>query len=151
PIVDAVKSLGNGQTPAAISPSAGGLADAVLREMARGRLLRWAGVLAIVFCVVTLGVAMVAPNWRQPLSPSESWQVRTTLRTETPILSMAFSPDGRALASGCWDGSVRVLDISKAKNEIKLRGHLGPVVSVCFSPDGKTLASASLHDTRVRL
>lgn len=52
-----------------------------------------------------------------------------------------FSPDGTTLATGHWDGSVRLLDLSGDQPLRVLRGHRLPVRQVAFSTDGKTLLS----------
>jgi WD40 repeat protein len=64
---------------------------------------------------------------------------------------VAFSPDGKILASGSNGGYVRLWDVaSRRLRGHPLTGHTGPVFSVVFSPDGKTLATAS-GDGTVRL
>ena len=66
------------------------------------------------------------------------------------VWSVAFSPDGRQLASGSYDNSVRLWDVASAKELRACTGHQGSVWSVAFSPDGRQLASGS-DDKSVRL
>ena len=66
------------------------------------------------------------------------------------VSSVAFSPDGKMLASASWDSTVRLWDPATGAALQTLKGHTDSVSSVAFSPDGKMLASAS-WDRTVRL
>ncbi len=57
------------------------------------------------------------------------------------VWSVAFSPDGRRLASGSGDHTVKVWDLATGYETLTLRGHKDTVLSVAFSPDGRRLAS----------
>src|SRR5205814_1070725 len=67
------------------------------------------------------------------------------------VNSVAFSPDGRTLAAGNTDGTVRLWDVtSRRQIGDPLNGHDGVIHSVAFSGDGKTLATGGADGT-VRL
>jgi serine/threonine protein kinase/uncharacterized protein with WD repeat len=62
------------------------------------------------------------------------------------IYSVAFSPDGKLLASGGWDPVIKLWDVGSWSLRQELRG-ANVVTSLAFSPDGKLLASGSLDYT----
>ncbi|KAB8317041.1 NACHT domain-containing protein, partial [Tolypothrix campylonemoides VB511288] len=66
------------------------------------------------------------------------------------VESVAFSIDGRLLATGDYNGVVRLWEAASGRELLTCKRHTHKVNSVTFSPDGKTLASGS-DDQTVRL
>jgi RNA polymerase sigma factor (sigma-70 family) len=83
-----------------------------------------------------------------------SGQEATTLEGhEVASRDLAFSPDGRFLASGSVgeatgkEESVRVWDLATGRESRRFLGHLGPINAVKFTPDGRSVVSGSEDGT----
>jgi WD40 repeat protein/transcriptional regulator with XRE-family HTH domain len=73
-----------------------------------------------------------------------AWQAHTDI-----VMSIAFSPDERTLASGSLDGSVKLWDVESGA-PLWTVGPINGLLSLAFAPDGRTLASGG-NETTIRL
>jgi RNA polymerase sigma factor (sigma-70 family) len=157
------------------------LANGALEGMAPHRL-RLAALLLLALGAVAGGVGLTAKAPGQPDSPealSRATEPRgseaaekpradrhgdalpagalvrlgtTRLRLANGAKALAFSPDGKSLASASDDGAstVSLWDAATGKELTLLRGHRNTIRALAFAPDGKTLATGS-NDRTIRL
>jgi len=59
------------------------------------------------------------------------------------VYCVAFSPDGRSLATGSLDKTLRLWEVASGQERHRFVGHLDQVGSLAFTPDGAFLASSS--------
>jgi WD40 repeat protein len=91
--------------------------------------------------------AKTSPGSEPPLS----FQLSQTLAGHSEaVMPVAFSPNGKILASGSTDKTIKLWDVQTGALKQTLNGHSNGVHSLEFSPDGTTLASGS-DDKTIRL
>lgn len=98
-------------------------------------------------CLTAIGISsQYGPRLR-----AEEPKARDTLLGHTSaVTSLAFSADGKTLASTDLDGTLRLWDVTTGKERATFHSHTKSDISMVFSPDGKTLAQVS-NDKTIKL
>ncbi|NES07355.1 MAG: WD40 repeat domain-containing protein [Okeania sp. SIO2F4] len=85
-------------------------------------------------------------------TPIELFLYPTTLTGhESQVLCLAFSGDGKTLASGDMDGVIKLWSVETGKSVVTITTDEDGVDVVAFSPDGKTLASIDGTGSTIKL
>ncbi|MEZ4866972.1 MAG: caspase family protein [Caldilineaceae bacterium] len=162
-----IRTLGvhpDGVSAVALSPdgrtalSGGDNADVMLWNLADGELLRTiqelnGRVLAVAYdptasYIIAGSTDYIVRAWRLTTG-QRIGGVNLSAHTQS-IGSIAIAPDGVTVASGAWDGSIRLWDLQVNAEIGSLVGHRAPVISLAFSQDSRSLLSGS-RDSTVRL
>ncbi|KAK6971358.1 WD40 repeat-like protein [Favolaschia claudopus] len=78
----------------------------------------------------------------------KSWvNLEKSLGHDSPVTSVAFSPDSQRIVSGSYDNTVHIWDAATGAAFGPLQGHVGPVTSVALSPDSQRIVSGSFDQT----
>ena len=171
--INAAKLLATGKTAGAISVKVISLTEGVIKAMMFTKIKRAA--LFLILGIVALGGGLfILPTeaaQKKGEKPANRQTVKVEVRAEeekpadlhdkakkprwrmdleghdSPVVSLAYSPDGQTLASGSMDKTIKLWDLKTGKESATLKGHKDTVHSVAYSPDGKTLASGSTDRT----
>ena len=95
------------------------------------------GLAALLMALVTAGFAL-----------AQQATIVGTLDGHTdPVYAIAWSPDGKMLATAGFDNTVRLWDAATRKEIKKYDGHTKLVLAVAIAPDGKHILSGSQDNT----
>ncbi|KAJ3505645.1 hypothetical protein NMY22_g17510 [Coprinellus aureogranulatus] len=111
---------------------------------------------ALPFCDAAMGSSYwILPEFPSVPIVSSTGLAKTSrsckiLSGPSAVNSVAASPNGNTVVTGCDDGFVRVWDVWTGEMCLGLKGHTGAVTSIDFSPDGRRIVSGS-HDGTIRV
>lgn len=75
---------------------------------------------------------------------------RSTLAGHTKVVkAVTFSPDGKTIATGSWDGTVKLWDVTTGRERRNLQAFPMGVNAVTFAPDGQTLAAGGWKNATI--
>lgn len=104
--------------------------------------INWIG--AIAFSLDSQIFASAGSEGKIKLWSVSNWEVITEIKDVSSVSDLAFSPDGKTLASAGY--AVSIWSIENGKKNNSFSEHTGWVMEAAFSPDGATIASGGLED-----
>ena len=125
-----------------------------LRVNQKVKLASWATLDTQEPTTAALSQAVYLQRNEKPENKALALAVNTLKGHESSVNSVGFSPDGKQLASGSEDKTIKIWDVTTGKilntlpsERYANKGHQSSVRSVGFSPDGQQLASGSRDKT----
>src|SRR5260370_21974024 len=93
------------------------------------------------------GILLSANDMAHGEPPSVAGPEKTMVFWHAGVSAVAFSPDGKVLASASQDGTLLLWDLTTGNQIRRFIAHADCVRCLAFSPDGKTFASGEQHAT----
>lgn len=123
-----------------------GLPDGAMARLGKGKIT---GNIAFTPDGNRLAVASSIGIWIYDVRPGKEKELDLLTGHTGSVTVIAFSPDGKILASGGKEGTIRLWDVVTGEQKKQLTGHKWTISSLAFSPDGQTLASAIGHEAEM--
>jgi WD40 repeat protein len=132
------------------SPFAGGTGGQILQSLGKRGISRRTAIIGLVGLagLATLGSGLTLPALIHDLQ--DLHLLYTYHGHSLNVSAVAWSPDGRRIASGSWDKTVQVWDSSTGRKILTYQGHSVSVNAVAWSPIGRRIDSGS-QDTTVQV
>ena len=73
--------------------------------------------------------------------------LRTLVGHTAEVVGIAFSPDGRRIATASFDRTIKLWDTATGSEVFTLRGHTAGLLVLAFSPDGRRIVSGAIDTT----
>ncbi len=121
-----------------------GLPDGAKARLGKGNIA-WGNGIALSPDGTRLAAATTIGVWLYDTNTSKELALLKG-HTDT-VTCVAFSTDGKTLASGSVDTTIRLWDTLTGKHKATLTGHVGGITLLKFLSDGEILASGSRDDT----
>ena len=95
-----------------------------------------------IYHIYGIRISASESQWVQKISLS-----KTLPGDSTSVNPVAISPDGKTLAIGSEDGTIKLWDLQTGVLRNTLKGHTASIYAIAFSPDGQSVASGSADES----